>query len=510
MHRIVGLDMGAQALRLVVLESGFRGFHVLRAQSVAMPTRDPAAPPHPERIKAALEELGLELGQDAVAVSLPGTLVASHLFTLPFLDARRIEQVLPAEVEGAIPFEIDEVVWDHAVLSQANGKSEVLVAVVRRPALKAWIEALAAAGIDPRIVTFGPLALAAAGERGFLDGMAAPAADEASAAPGPASSCLIIDAEPERADVVLLHDGKAELCRSLSPASAAAWEAAAQSPQGLDKLLNPLVRDLKITLRGHGKRAQKVLPPARILLAGALGQLPAAAARLSHELNAPAAPLALSPAAAKLPEGSAPAHEMALAFGLALRAQQPRGSLNFRKGDLAFTRDFSQVRTHATRLAGAAAILLLLALVLGVARVSSLGRQIRDYDDALCAATRRTLGGCVSDYRQAVSQLSGSSSKAAGIPRVGAADVLAEVIKRLPEGALPQLEEVEVTTTSVRLKGTLDGYGALDPLVSGLKTNKCFGEIKPPRTEKLPREGNKVSFALDFPYTCSGEAPGGA
>jgi hypothetical protein len=67
-----------------------------------------------------------------------------------------------------------------------------------------------------------------------------------------------------------------------------------------------------------------------------------------------------------------------------------------------------------------------------------------------------------------------------------------------------------VTTTSVRLKGTLDGYGALDPLVSGLKTNKCFGEIKPPRTEKLPREGNKVSFALDFPYTCSGEAPGGA
>lgn len=508
MHRIVGLDLGAQALRLVVLESGFRGFHVLRAQSVAMPTRDPAAPPHPERIKAALGELGLELGQDAVAVSLPGTLVASHLFTLPFLDARRIEQVLPAEVEGAIPFEIDEVVWDHAVLSQANGKSEVLVAVVRRPALKAWIEALAAAGIDPRIVTFGPLALAAAGERGFLDGMAA--ADEASAAAGPTSSCLILDAEPERADLVLLHDGKPELCRSLSPASAAAWEAAAQGPQGLDQLLNPLLRDLKITLRGHGKRAQKILPPARILLAGALGQFPTAAARLSHELNAPTAPLALSPAAAKLPEGSAPAHEVALAFGLALRAQQPRGSLNFRKGDLAFTRDFSQVRTHATRLAGAAAILLLLALVLGVARVSSLGRQIRDYDDALCAATRRTLGRCVSDYRQAVSQLSGSTSKAAGIPRVGAADVLAEVIKRLPDGALPQLEEVEVTTTSVRLKGTLDGYGALDPLVSGLKTNKCFGEIKPPRTEKLPREGNKVSFALDFPYTCSGEAPGGA
>ena len=167
------------------------------------------------------------------------------------------------------------------------------------------------------------------------------------------------------------------------------------------------------------------------------------------------------------------------------------------------------MRRHATRLAGAAAILLLLALVLGVARVSSLGQQMRDYDDALCAATRRTLGRCVSDYRQAVSQLSGGTSKAAGIPRVGAADVLAEVIAHLPEGAVPQLDEVEVTTTSVRLKGTVDGFGAVDPLLSGLKTDKCFGEIKQPRTEKL-RDGSKVSFALDFAYTCSGEAPGGA
>src|ERR1051325_342936 len=61
---------------------------------------------------------------------------ASFVFPLPSVDSRRVEQVLPAEVEGAIPFDLDEVVWDHAVLSQGDGKTEVLVAVVKKTALR--------------------------------------------------------------------------------------------------------------------------------------------------------------------------------------------------------------------------------------------------------------------------------------------------------------------------------------------------------------------------------------
>lgn len=523
MHRIVGLDLGEGALRVVALESGFRGFRVLRAGAAPLPPDGPEAPPLPERIRAALASLGVELGDDAVAVSLPGSLVASQTLTLPFLDLRRIEQVLPAEVEGAIPFEIDEVVWDHAVLSQAGGRSEVLVGVVRKEALRGWLAALAQAGIDPRVVTFAPLALAAAGERGLLGGDARPAdlltATKASGGPAEAGAAeagpsaepreervLLIDAEPGRADMALVRGTHTELCRALSPGSAAAWDAAATSAEGLERLLAPLLRDLKITLRARGKGARA---PDRLAIAGRLSRLPGAAARLSQALGVPAAPFALGGPAARLPEGSPPADEVALAFGLSLRAQQPRGKLNFRKGELVFTRDDSHLRKQAVRLSAAVAVLLALSLVLGIARLASLSRQIRTYDDALCTATRRILGQCVSDYRQAVSRLSGDRSKAAGIPRLGASAVLAEVVAHLPEGAMPQLDEVEATTTSVRIKGTVEAFGAVDPLVSGLKANKCFGDVKQPRTEKL-RDGTKVSFSLEFSYTCSGEAPGGA
>jgi general secretion pathway protein L len=481
MHRNVGLDWAQDSLRVATLQSGFRGFAVQEVKAVELPPDGTPA----ERLQAGLAALDLTppLGpDDSVAVALPGALAATHLITLPFSDPKRIEQVLPAEVEGTIPFDLDEVVWDAAVLGQSGGKTEVLVGVVRKSVLRDHLAALAAAGIEPRVVTLAPLALAALGERAVL------------VAEGePPLTAALLDAGPDRADLALIDAGRPVLARALASANAQAWAAAMTDPDARARLLATLSRDLKISLR-----ARKIAPQ-RLLLGGALASIPEAAERLSAEVQLPAEPVVL-PAG----DGSG-----ALALGLALRAQFPRGRVNFRKGEFAFTKDFSQVRGRLVRLGIAAAVLLALGLVLGIARLTSLGRQAAAYDDAVCNATKRILGTCTTDYRQAVAQLSGGRSRAAGIPRVSAAEVLAELVATLPEGALPLLEDVEVTTTALRVRGTADGFGKVDEIVAGLRKNRCFGEIKQPRTEKA-REGNKVTFALDFAYTCSGETQGGA
>jgi len=227
--------------------------------------------------------------------------------------------------------------------------------------------------------------------------------------------------------------------------------------------------------------------------------LPGAADRPRAELTLPVEPV--TP-----PAGDSAS---ALALGLALRAQSPRGRVNFRKGEFAFTKDLSQVRGQIARLAIAAGVLLLLGLGLGLSRITSLHRQAAAYDDAVCAATKRILGACTTDYRQAIAQLSGGKSRAAGIPRASGADILAELVARLPEGSMPLLDDLEITTTSVRMKGTAESFGKVDEIIGALKKDKCFGEIKQPRTEKA-REGNRVNFALDVPYVCSGETSGGA
>ncbi|HZX96797.1 MAG TPA: pilus assembly protein PilM [Myxococcales bacterium] len=482
MHRNVGLDWAQDSLRIATLQSGFRGFAVQEVRAALLPAEGTPA----ERLAAGLASAGLvpPLGpDDSVAVSLPGGVAATHTVSLPFTDPKRIEQVLPAEVEGAIPFDLDEVVWDHAVLGQSGGKTDVLVGIVRKAVLREFLEALAAAGVEPRVVTLAPLALSALGERGVLVPEGAP----------PLTAALL-DGGPDRADLALVDAGRPVLARSLATSNAQAWAAAATDETARNRLLSQMLRDLKISLR------TKRLAPQRLLLAGPLVTLPGAAERLTAETQLPAEPVAL-------PAGGDPTS--ALALGLALRAQTPRGRINFRKGEFAFTRDLSSVRGQIARLGVAAAVLLVLGFVLGMARLSSLHRQAAAYDEAVCAATKRILGTCTTDYRQAIGQLSGGRSRAAGIPRVSAADVLAELVARLPEGSLPLLDDVEVTTTAVRVRGTAESFGKVEEINAALRKNKCFGEIKPPRTEKS-RDGNKITFSYDFPYTCSGEPQGGA
>jgi general secretion pathway protein L len=485
MHRTVGLDWAQDSLRVATLQSGFRGFAIQDVRVVPLPAEGTPA----ERIKAAVAALDLTppLGaDDTVAVALGGGLVATHLVTLPFTDQKRIDQVLPAEVEGAIPFDLAEVVWDAALLGQVNGKTDVLVGIVRKTVLREHLAALSAAGIDPRVVTLAPLALAGLGEKNLVSGALDPAI------PLQAVTAALLDAGPERADLALLDAGRPVLARALATSGAQAWAAAQTDEVARARLLAQLSRDLKISLR-----SRKVVPQ-KLLLAGAVALLPGAAAKLGAEVQLPVETISL-------PSGGP---EAALALGLALRAQHPRGRVNFRKGEFAFTKDLSQVRGQLTRLAVAAAILLVLGLGFGMARLSSLHRQAAAYDEAVCTATKRILGACTTDYRQALGQLSGGRSRAAGVPRVSAADVLAELVARLPEGSMPLLEDVELTTTAIRVKGTAESYGKVEDIISALKKDKCFGEIKAPRTDQTPSK--RISFAFDFAYTCSGETPGGA
>ena len=62
----------------------------------------------------------------------------------------------------------------------------------------------------------------------------------------------------------------------------------------------------------------------------------------------------------------------------------------------------------------------------------------------------------MTDYRQALAALSGGHSKAAGIPRVSAADILAEVVARLPDASLPVIEDLDRQGITESVVVTLD------------------------------------------------------
>jgi general secretion pathway protein L len=524
MARILGLDIGTRSVKALLLESTFRGYTVSAFTEAKIDEQGGLA--------GALAQLqaGRHLAADQVVVAVPGCGVATQLLTLPFADPRRIEATIGFEVEGQLPYDLSEVVYDYQVLEARDGKSEVLVGTARREEISKLLETLKGAGIDPRVITTSAVTyqnLFAAG----LDGQ------PPAAGPVPDSAEAVIDLGHERTSVCIgrlgggmeyartFGGGGRELTRAVaaefkvSLADAEAWKEnegdvtlGPDTPPEMERAagallrgLAPMVREIRATIRAHQARFRR--PLVRCWLTGGTSRLKGLAALLSRELGIEVLPLAAVPQsgpAAVSRENQALAGQ---AFALAMRGH---GSLraarfNLRKDAFAFKGDLDYLRGKVSRLAVFAAILALLSGGLVWSRMRVLSAREKALDDALCETTTRVLGQCHKDYAIALNLLKGSGSPAASLPAVSALDLFAELTNRAQKVSV-KLDEIEVQLERIRLRGETEGFDGVDQLVGALKDYKCFKEIKPGKVQKT-RDGTKVQFDLDIRVDCS---PGAA
>jgi general secretion pathway protein L len=529
---VLGLDLGAHAVKAVLLESSYRGWTVADAAKAPVPAGDA---PLRERQAAAVRDLVAARGwrTEATVAALPGASVSSNVVTLPFTDPKRIEQTLPFEVESLIPFDLGDVAWDWQSLGVRDGKTDLFVGVVRREELATLLGALGGAGIDPRAVVPPAPAYAALFEPGVLAGDGA--APEAAAD----GADLVLDVGHERTSACLVARGACEAARTfpfgaaqvaralardlrVAEADAAALLVAASGGPAADgtpealaadairRALAPLVRELRATVKAWQARVGP-RPVRRILLAGELARLPALAEALAPETAGPVAPLALAgPAAERISPADAPA--LALALALALRAHQggrgPR--LNLRRGPFAYVRDFQQFRDKLVRLAAYAALILLLAVVSSGVKVFVLARQERALDRELCDAEQKILGRCYDNVEQAVAILRGRGTPSAAVPRTSAVDVFAELSDRVPSDVPLRLDRIEVTRDKLHLQGTTDAAENVDRIVTALRGSRCFGDARSGGARKRGSDG-KFEFSVDASLTCveaAAPAPG--
>jgi len=484
-QKILGLDLGAHAVKGVLLESTYRGYVVL--DSGRSPV-EPGATPLLERQAAALAALLAEKGwrPDTSIAAFPGAGVSSHAITLPFTDLRRIEQTIAFEVEGQIPFELDEVAWDWQPLGQRDGKTDLHVAVVRREELAALLAALAGVGVDPRAVVPAGPAYAALLAAGAVEPLV-PAPDVPAGTP---AAEVVLDVGHERTSICVATGGQVEAARTFPFGAAQLARGAA-----------PLARELRATLRawrGHtGSR-----PVARLLLAGEAARLPAVTEALAPEVEGTVAPLALTgPAAAGVSDEDAPG--LALALALALRGHQgsraPR--LNLRRGPFAFTRDFEHLKGRVARLGAYAALVLLLAVVSTGVNAFALARQEAVLDRALCDAQQKILGKCYPNVEEAQAVLRGRGTPGAALPRVTAVDVFAELSLRVPAEITLRLDRIEVARDKLHLQGTTDAAENVDRIVSALRASRCFGDARSGGARRRGSDG-KFEFSVDAGITC--------
>ena len=165
MATLVGIDLGSHTVKVAVLAGRLGKVQVSDYRLRTVPREEDGSSSLDARLEV-LQELLTELSlEDSVtfAAALRGEQVSVRNVPMPFADRDRISKTLGFELEGYVPFDIDDVLLDYRVHAVDEG-ARVLCALAPRERVAELVAGLDGVGADPRHLVLDADVLAAFGE----------------------------------------------------------------------------------------------------------------------------------------------------------------------------------------------------------------------------------------------------------------------------------------------------------------------------------------------------------
>ena len=156
MARAVGFDVGAAALKTVVLDGNAKRWRVASATVDEVTAGDTVAIGRlmHERLKEA------KAPRDKVAAALPAHRCIFRNVHLPFTGEEEIKQTIKFEAESAIPYwNMDDCVVDSTMVAAGEDHSEAFLVVAPKDQVNRTLEVCEKGGVDPAIVDVDGAAL---------------------------------------------------------------------------------------------------------------------------------------------------------------------------------------------------------------------------------------------------------------------------------------------------------------------------------------------------------------
>ena len=160
-----GIDVGQCALKALKLQwrdNKLRaiGFDVIEhAKILSQPDADEQA-----LIRSALGKFTSRnsIKGSTIVISVPGQASFTRFIKLPPVEPRKIPEIVRYEARQQIPFNLEDVVWDHQTISPPSaGPREVEVGIfaMKRDIVNDYVSDFLAMRIEPDIVQMSPVAL---------------------------------------------------------------------------------------------------------------------------------------------------------------------------------------------------------------------------------------------------------------------------------------------------------------------------------------------------------------
>ena len=216
--RILAVDLGASAVRLVEIGPDGRGRPAILALSEEEIPFDPAKtsdffPLYASALTAAVGRLPSKTRM--CHLCLGGPAVFARILKVPAADPGKVGSIIGFEAQQTVPA-IEQALWDYQVIpSPQAGEVEALILAIKRETVEELSAASASAGLKPQSVTLMPAALLDAFRFNYPE----------------ASGCNLIMEIGARATTILLVEGPRIFVRVVPLGGAAISQAVATDLQ---------------------------------------------------------------------------------------------------------------------------------------------------------------------------------------------------------------------------------------------------------------------------------------
>lgn len=512
MKDVLGLDLGTHTIKAVEFRQTLRGLEPVQLR--IHPLADPEAP-----LADTLERFLRmhQLPTEHVTSAIAGDRLSTRRLTFPFRDKKKLAQAVPFEVEGQIPFDLDEVLVDWELVGGDRSHAEVVATIAPRAEVARTLELLRRAGCEPRVLE----------AEGLVLGNLAPFF-------GLIGTRLVADIGHRKTNLCLLRDGSPVASRTVPLAGRALTEAIAKdrrlepedaertkcedgifhlgfesnSPGAvgvLDRLAREIVRFLESLEPVLGGPAEDRV--AAITLCGGSARLHRIDEYLAERTGVAAARLSLPPdAAGSAVMASGDPLVLAPAIALALRGTaEARTRMNFRQAEFAYRTDLRQFLGRDLRptawLGAAALVLLALAAGTSIALESRRAARLESEVGRLYAEAfpgRPQPSSVVGAMRSAVEE---AHERAAflGVYRgnLSALDLLTELSRAVPQDLEVRFGELAIDRNAIRINVYTESFEAADRLRGVLASNPVFADTRVTSEITTDKSGRK-SFTLSI------------
>ena len=168
---LVGLDVGHNAIKMVLLDTGtssHQGLRLNRYSSQLLPKgamRDGSILDE-EAVSEAIRKAWTKLASptNRVVFSMPNNMVLSRTVMLTESQMDDVEAIVESEVSGFVPFPVEEVSWDFAEISSGStqGEHELIICAAKREKVEERLAVIEMAELEPSVATADSLGLFAA------------------------------------------------------------------------------------------------------------------------------------------------------------------------------------------------------------------------------------------------------------------------------------------------------------------------------------------------------------